>query len=45
MVAVGVVRYYPHAPVDFDDLLPVRQLARTVVLDRFEFVRVPVSSF
>ena len=44
VVSVGVVCYYAHAAVDLDNLLPVRQFAWTVVLNRLEFVGVSVSS-
>jgi hypothetical protein len=45
MVPVRIVGDDAHAAVDLDQLLPVRQLPRTVELDRLELVRVPVPPF
>ena len=42
VVAVGVVGDDAHAAVHLDHLLPVRHLARAVVLHSLELVRVPV---
>lgn len=42
-ITVGIVSDDAHATVNFDQLLPVRHLARTIKLHSFEFVGVAVS--
>lgn len=45
VVAVWVVGDDPHPAVNLDDLFPMGQLSRPVVLNCFEFVGVAVTTF
>ena len=44
MITVRVEVYDSHAAIDFDELLPMGQFARTVVLNCLEFIGISVSS-
>ena len=44
MISVWIVSYYPHSSVNFDHLLPVRQLSWTIILDCLKLIWVSISS-
>lgn len=44
VITVGIVGDDAHPPVYFDELLPVREFARAVVLDGFELIRISISA-
>lgn len=44
MISVWVIGNDPHSSVNFSDLLPVWHLAWAIVLNSFEFIRIPISS-
>ena len=43
MISVRIICNDPHSSINFSDLLPVWHFARTIVLNSFKFIRIPIS--
>ena len=45
MISVGIVCNDTHSSINFDQLLPMRQLSRTIILNSLELIRVAIPPF
>lgn len=45
IISIRIIGYYSHSSIDLGNLLPMRHFSRSIVLYRFEFKRISISSF
>ena len=45
IISIRIIGYYSHSSINFGNLLPMRHFSGPIVLYRFEFKRISVSSF